>query len=415
MADRSRFQCASSPLVLNALLRRTRRVAGACLATGIAIHVSLMGTGASQPEQKAAKPLTTQFVKRQPRLSKPLELKKRPQPKQRRVRRRMVSVSAKSARREGLQSVGLEGMMRSFAEPRLDLDRESQWDAQGTGPRAVAARIAGTREVEGVVDLSLEMLDIEAMDMGKYYAMVIQDGDDRRSIRGFVHLGVLWCAQQGPQTLFGEPVKLVRRVAEPMNEYSQIRTDVGGYFSMDRRELLKAPWVFFNVRVGSLYLTDSDALGLGAYLSGGGFVCSETGYAHRWDEVGGAHGGELSSTRDMFRYSLAQVGHEYGRDWVFEAFPSDHPLYHCYFDFDRAPAVWNDNPEARRAATDQPIRGVVVQGRVVGIIETGDYERFVNVTWGVDGTRHLQFFVNTIVFALTQEGSITNRVMDAVR
>ena len=33
----------------------------------------------------------------------------------------------------------------------------------------------------------------------------------------------------------------------------------------------------------------------------------------------------------------------------------------------------------------------------------------------LDPTRTLQFGVNVIIFALTQEGSITNRVMDEVR
>ena len=33
----------------------------------------------------------------------------------------------------------------------------------------------------------------------------------------------------------------------------------------------------------------------------------------------------------------------------------------------------------------------------------------------LDNTRLLQFGINTIVFALTQEGSITNRVMESVR
>ena len=73
--------------------------------------------------------------------------------------------------------------------------------------------------------------------------------------------------------------------------------------------------------------------------------------------------------------------------------------------------------EAARLMNHHRIGSVVVtiDGRLVGIIETGDYERFVAGASGADGTRHKQFMVNTVIFALTQEGSITNRVMDAIR
>ena len=39
-------------------------------------------------------------------------------------------------------------------------------------------------------------------------------------------------------------------------------------------------------------------------------------------------------------------------------------------------------------------------------------ENYVEV---VDGTRHLQFTVNTVVFALTQEGGVTQQLMDGLR
>ena len=33
----------------------------------------------------------------------------------------------------------------------------------------------------------------------------------------------------------------------------------------------------------------------------------------------------------------------------------------------------------------------------------------------VDGTRHLQFTVNTVVFALTQEGGVTQQLMAGIK
>ncbi len=57
--------------------------------------------GSFREDQRTVKPLTTKFVKRQPRLTKPLEMKKRPIPKRRHLQRRMISVKARVNRQQG--------------------------------------------------------------------------------------------------------------------------------------------------------------------------------------------------------------------------------------------------------------------------------------------------------------------------
>ena len=49
---------------------------------------------------KPTRPLTTQIVKRQPRLTKPLELKRLPRPKRRRLHREMVALKARRSRQQ---------------------------------------------------------------------------------------------------------------------------------------------------------------------------------------------------------------------------------------------------------------------------------------------------------------------------
>ena len=200
-----------------------------------------------------------------------------------------------------------------------------------------------------------------------------------------------------------------------MNEYTNIRSDVAGYFSMDNEELWKVPWVFFEVEGVAFQITASEAMGLGTYFLEGGMLFAETGWAHRWDDKGGAHWGEIKSLREMFDRAFETHGYFRGRDWDFELLPSHHPMHHCYFDFDKPPASYRADGEARRAASaGEPIHCAVIDGRVVGIIEAGDWERFITPK-NMDATRHLQFIANTIIFALTQEGGVTNRVMDTVR
>lgn len=72
---------------------------------------------ALEAEQKAAKPLTTQFIKRQPRLSKPLELKKRTKPRRRQIRREMVSAGAQARRKESASLGVPTGVIGNLAKP----------------------------------------------------------------------------------------------------------------------------------------------------------------------------------------------------------------------------------------------------------------------------------------------------------
>ena len=103
--DISRFACPSLGLDLGALVRRAQKGLWITVGLAIALHLVLTRVGVWREEQKAAKPLTTKFVKRQPRLTKPLEMKKRPRPKRRHMRREMVSVATRVHR--GKASTGL--------------------------------------------------------------------------------------------------------------------------------------------------------------------------------------------------------------------------------------------------------------------------------------------------------------------
>ena len=90
----TRFVCPSLRLSLKVLGRRS-----GILAFSLALALILHGAGikarlGDMETAKTAKPLTTQFVKRKPRLTKPLELKKRPRRRRRMMHRQMVSVSA---------------------------------------------------------------------------------------------------------------------------------------------------------------------------------------------------------------------------------------------------------------------------------------------------------------------------------
>jgi len=423
----SRFECPSFSLTLGALLRRGKVVVGSCAAAAVAAHVSLTVIRGLEPEQKAAKPLTTQFVKRQPRLTKPLELKKLPRPKQRTVRRKMVAVRARATGRRVVRGVRPVDMVRTLARPDVRFGRLAGLKSARLEPQALAGRIAGSREDKHVVDMSLEMVDIEALDTGEFHAMVIQDPTDRRKIKGFFHLLLArpmslsdFGGRGSGESVWDDFKIAFRRLVEAMNTWTQIRVSVAGQITFDDAELFKVPWVMTPIPNREMNVTPSEAANMGQYLSAGGFQFLENAW--------GCNLGVYVACRRIIQDIMASVRLVEGRDWSYERLPKDHAVYHCYYDFD-VPPYGEDfaNYHARKGGgydyvpPRDYLEGISIDGRMWILFGQKGYA----IAWhdwrpgggavSDDATRVLQFGINTVIFALTQEGSITNRVMDSVR
>jgi hypothetical protein len=266
-------------------------------------------------------------------------------------------------------------------------------------------------QAENAVDMSLEMVDIEALDTGQYHAMVIQDPNDKRNIRGFFHLAEVYStnlpALPSRNLLFAWPLA-VPNLVKAMNEWTSIKTDLRARHTLDSEELFKTPWVLISFWNNRFKLTETEAHCLGRYFFEGGFMFFG-GMASRRDLRG-------ICAAEVAKDALSTKNYLYGRDWDFEELNDfGHPLFHCYFDFpDGAPVGVGSS-----ATYDGPLDGIFIGDRLVAVFS---YRSLIN-WWGggakkerhMDDTRGLQFGVNLIIFALTQEGSITNRVMDSVR
>ena len=195
-----------------------------------------------------------------------------------------------------------------------------------------------------------------------------------------------------------------------MNRFTDIKTDAAGTYTLDSRELFNTPWIFINAG-DPFELTDSEAQNLGQYLLSGGFAFAET-----WAARPGGPGDR--ALRNMFKDALYTQGLRFGKDWSFQVLPNDHPIFHCYFDFDGPPAGFCASGFSADAHLG-PLDGIAIEGRLIAIMSTMDIEGVWNWWWQIspdyDNTRALQFLVNMIVFALTQEGSIAQQLMEGMR
>ncbi len=441
MEKHSRFESPSSPINLRAMLRKATGALWICLVMALAIHLIMVQVRISGAGKRAFKPLSIKFVKREPRLAKPLELRKRPRPKPRIMKRKMMEIKAKVSTK-GLRTSSPLKVLDSMVKPHARVSRKVSFVRATLEPFVDVMEIKGVRNPEHCIDMSLEMLDIEALDTGKYHAMVIQDSRDKKSIRGYFHLAVAYSESMNLRTNPGTGlVRLLNVLSEAMNKYTDIATDIIGRYTFDSKKLFKTPFILITAGGvspqaetdrGGFEISQSEGANLGKYLLNGGFAFVDDDNC----------GGEVAEAclRAMIRKSLAENGYEEGKDWNFERLPNDHPLYHCYFDFDGVP-ISNDNffngiltrnPEhglinyfPRGVIVKDYLEGIIIDGRLILILSLKDFTT-AWVGWGNPGssivehhelnnTRQRQFGVNVIVFALTQEGSITQQVMGQVR
>ena len=203
-----------------------------------------------------------------------------------------------------------------------------------------------------------------------------------------------------------------------MNLYTQIKSDMRGTYTFASRAFYETPWVYSSARF-AFKITQSEARNLGRYLLGGGFFVTD--FIPHGAEQRMGHWLQIDvSNRRMFKDALATQNLLHGRDWDFQKLPNSHPIYHCFFDFPQGPPVCGDHLFIRGGWSPfDYLEGIIINHRLLGLV----CRKFFTNPWGdwaggymglTDGYRQLQFGVNMIVYALTGEGSITNRLMDSV-
>ena len=415
----SRLSCPSRGLQLRMLYRRAQGTFWASLALAVGLHGLLSQAPGVWRKERLAKPLTTQFIKREPRLTKRLEMKKEPRPRRRPMKRSMVSVKPEASPSGASVTARPPQLLPILARPGVTVSRMGYTPGLGMEAQVAAHQIVGTREDENVVDMCLEMLEMDDLDTGRYHALVIEDPQDKRNIRGFLHLAVVYASSltqfEGEKLMNPRAVRALAALADAMNEYTQIKTDVRGPFPFDSPSIFRTPWVHVQYGIWPGYTTDGELAALGKYALWGGFMFVDSlALVDRGGRVE-----KCQEYRWAIVHALALNGLQRGRNWEFERMDDDHPLFHCFFDFEGPPAGgwgrwWSEievppelpNPDA-----------VNIDGRVIAMWSHHSYSIAWSGQWyeyfRMDNTRQLQFGVNLLVFALTQEGGLTKRVMNS--
>jgi len=192
-----RFACPTSGMDLDQLLRRGRCALWTALGVAVAVHMVAVGVDPFQRVlEKTPRPLTTRFIKRQPRLTKPLELRKIPKPQRQLLQRQVSLLSARMDQVRAAATFSTRGVVDQVTASSVAMDQSARFASLALEPALQAELIRGARQPESKVDLALEMLDIGSMDTGRYRAMVIQDAEDPQSLKGFVKVARVYTQQR---------------------------------------------------------------------------------------------------------------------------------------------------------------------------------------------------------------------------
>ncbi len=323
--------------------------------------------------------------------------------------------------------------------------------ARQIGPQMRAGALAGTRQGADEIDLSVELMDVQALDTGRHRAMVVVDPHDRRKLKGFLYMSGVYSpsierAEYSEQAkniqvrwYHQMPRRLVERrmlqgLADKMTAQTQVHVEVRDAVRLDDPQLLQVPFVLMTVNT-PFDFTASEAANLGAYLTGGGFLFADI-VSMLWDNYRDDQL-DIPAMRTLIRASFQAVGYQEWKDWKFRRLAITHPLYHCFYDVNSLPRGMRDmhfivGGQDYPPPTPDYLEGIVVGEQLVGVYSMRGYADFwagigrETVDWSLanNAINHSSLFsaeeplvynlgVNLVVYALTREGSLARQLVDA--
>ena len=388
----TRFASPTQDFDLDTLARRLRRGFAIALASAVALLLVIVAINPfEEAEKKAPRPLTTKFIKREPRLTKPLELRKIPQPKRQLARREVQLAQARMDQVQATASFNTRSLIAGVGGSGIRLSGQSTFSTMSTmtlEPKLAAAAVTSTRASEHKIDMALEMLDVNNMDTGRYRAIIVQDATDKQAIKGFVKFAQV-VSSRALAGNAGLNVQTIDRLRDVVNEYTGLKAEFLGRVSFDDPRLMEVPII---LPYGSP--NETEMANLAQYLMSGGFTFS------------GIYGEALEKYGGLVR----------GKDFWSERLPEDHPVYTAFFDISGGMPFGYPSSTGGKSSV-RPwnyLRGHYIKGRLASVTPGDGGWGWENEISGGDSTRQLQLAVNIIIYALTQEGSITQRLMQMV-
>ena len=274
MADKiksSRFSGATDAIDMEKLEKETQKLFFLGLLVAVSLHAAVGSYFMfKKTEVKVVKPPTMELVIRRPRMTKAFEFKKKRV--QQRVLQRKEVVQRKPTANIQTKSINTMNLMGNVATFDYDSDMKTDMDAGVFVPEGVDIEMAASREPDKQISMKEEMISLDDLDTGQYKAMVIQDPNNKQSIKGFIYISTAWGAQlRPPDDLKRSVINLV----EAVNRYTNINAKVDTHLFLDSRKIFETPFVYVTSDK-AFELTEIERRNFGEYLRNGGFAVVTT-------------------------------------------------------------------------------------------------------------------------------------------
>ena len=405
-----RFQGFTDSINIKRLERETNRLLYLGFVVSITFHAALFSfISYKKTEVKAVKPIQVELIIRPPRITKPFLISKKDILK--RILRKEFMMRMPSGKIKFKSPPPVEDIIKivdhvyyaidakTIAEVIAELDSsfyasiKERFEKEYFISEDFGFEDKIARKPENVISLKEELLTIDDLDLGKYKGLVVKNMTDKQKIKGFVYIPIdVWGSFLRPAD------KTVIGLMQGFKKYTGIRVTIDPHLFIDSPVISKYPFLY--ISAGELFDLSSRAReNLEKYFKNGGFVLLDpydvTAYV---------------SMRKMIKDSLGN----YAR---INTIPDDHPIYHCFFEFDEPPVLFPPLDEESYEFMLPP-DGVWLNDRLIAVIPPSPYRPFGRAWSDYESENRFEnprfrMAVNIVVYALIREGSIAKNYIDA--
>jgi hypothetical protein len=272
-------------------------------------------------------------------------------------------------------------------------------DSTYTLPEGIASTDRVGRVIPGEISLDDEMLtpdDFSDTNIARTRGTVFYNPNRKMGVRGVIPLPFLYTSSQPSKNLSPG----VSGLAEGLRELTDITVSAQRTVYLQQNTVFEYPFLYIACDEQWEYLPE-EAKKMGKYLRSGGFALLED--LTPWVEQSPGE----ASLRQFIRDALVSGVR-------FEPIPHDHPLYHCYFDFDDGPPLGVEMKALDSVGASmnrqKELEGVWLNGRLAAVFSGKGY----GTLWMRRGNNdpQLKMGVNFVVFALLQEGGKAEKRQD---
>lgn len=247
------------------------------------------------------------------------------------------------------------------------------------------------------ISMKDEMLRVEDLSTGKYKGLVVVNLANERDLKGYLSI---------PSTLSGERLRTPSETARAaaglvgaLQRFTGIIARPDSMMTLTSPTFPQFPFVY--ISADDLFdLSIAERISLGNYLRNGGFAFIEAFGGNRPDLP-------LKGSGPLRKMLLDALGAEGN----LRPLPADHYLYHCYFDFtDGPPRTKRDETGKQAGQAAGVLEGIWIGDRLAAVYSEKGYGR----AWSSPGgpEEYLRMGINIVVYALTQAGGLTLRLVD---